>query len=84
MAKSVDELARSTPGKRAMAIEAFASALRAIPATIADNAGLDSAELVSRLRAEHSGEKSATTKAGIDVIDGTVRGLAERHQLVWF
>ncbi|CAI0435418.1 unnamed protein product [Linum tenue] len=74
MAKAVDELARTTPGKRSHAIEAFSRALVAIPTTIADNAGLDSAELVARLRAEHNKEDS---NAGIDVISGSVGDMSE-------
>ncbi|CAI0435003.1 unnamed protein product, partial [Linum tenue] len=74
MAKAVDELARTTPGKRSHAIEAFSRALVAIPTTIADNAGLDSAELVARLRAEHNKEDS---NAGIDVISGSVGNMSE-------
>ena len=69
MAKDVDELARITPGKKSHAIEAFSRALIAIPTIIADNAGLDSAELVAQLRAEH--HKEGCT-AGIDVISGSV------------
>ncbi|CAI0435416.1 unnamed protein product [Linum tenue] len=51
-----------------------ARALVAIPTTIADNAGLDSAELVARLRAEHNKEDS---NAGIDVISGSVGDMSE-------
>lgn len=69
MAKEVDELARKTPGKKSLAIEAFSRALQAIPTIIADNAGLDSAELIAQLRAEHQKEGST---AGIDVISGAV------------
>lgn len=69
MAKEVDELARKTPGKKSLAIEAFSRALQAIPTVIADNAGLDSAELIAQLRAEHQKEGST---AGIDVISGAV------------
>ena len=69
MAHNVDELARKTPGKKSLSIESFASALRAIPTIIADNAGLDSADLVAQLRAEHTKSESNT---GIDVITGTV------------
>jgi T-complex protein 1 subunit beta len=65
MAKEVDELARKTPGKRSHAIGAFSRASQAIPTIIADNAGLDSAELISQLRAEHHKENST---AGIDVL----------------
>ncbi|XP_010266097.1 PREDICTED: T-complex protein 1 subunit beta-like isoform X3 [Nelumbo nucifera] len=72
MAKEVDELARRTPGKKSHAIEAFSRALQAIPTTIADNAGLDSAELISQLRAEH--HKEGCT-AGIDILSGAVGGM---------
>ena len=72
MAKEVDELARKTAGKKSHAIEAFSRALVAIPTTIADNAGLDSAELVAQLRAEHHTEGC---NAGIDVISGAVSKL---------
>ncbi|KAI3698377.1 hypothetical protein L2E82_41884 [Cichorium intybus] len=74
MAKAVDELARKTPGKKSDAIDAFSRALLAIPTTIADNAGLDSAELIARLRAEHHKEES---NAGIDVITGSVGDVRE-------
>ncbi|KAH7523443.1 hypothetical protein FEM48_Zijuj06G0011400 [Ziziphus jujuba var. spinosa] len=74
MAKEVDELARKTPGKKSHAIEAFSRALLAIPTIIADNAGLDSAELIAQLRAEH--HKEGCT-AGIDVLSGSVGDMAE-------
>jgi len=53
MSNAVEELAKKTPGKEAYAIEGFARALRQIPTIIADNAGYDSSELVSQLRASH-------------------------------
>lgn len=40
MAAVVQKEAARTPGKRSLAMEAFALALRAIPATICDNAGI--------------------------------------------
>ncbi len=54
MANAVQELASKTPGKESIAVEAFAKALRQLPTIIADNAGYDSSELVSQLRALHS------------------------------
>lgn len=39
MARVVDDLAARTPGKRSLAMAAFARALRQIPTIIADNAG---------------------------------------------
>jgi T-complex protein 1 subunit beta len=67
--KEVDELERETPGKRYHAIVALSRALQAIPTIIADNAGLDSAELISQLQAKHHKENSIT---GIDVITSRV------------
>lgn len=69
MAKAVDELAGRTPGKRSLAMEAFAKSLRTIPTIISDNAGLDSAELVSQLRAAHA---TPGSKMGIDVLTVSV------------
>jgi len=74
MAKVVDELAQRTPGKKALAMEAFARALRQIPTIICDNAGFDAAELVSQLRAAHAaGDKLA----GIDVRTGIVGNMVD-------
>ena len=53
MSCAVEEEARKVQGKKAIAAEAFARALRQIPTILADNAGYDSSDLVSRLRAAH-------------------------------
>jgi len=74
MANAVNKLALETPGKEAMAIEAYAHALRQIPTIIADNAGYDSAELVSQLRAAHSAGNSTY---GLDMTNGTVGDMVE-------
>lgn len=63
MACAIQAEAAKTPGKEAVAMEAFARALQMLPTTIADNAGYDSAQLVSELRAAHSQGKS--TAAGL-------------------
>jgi T-complex protein 1 subunit beta len=64
MAKAVDDIAATTGGKVAMAVSAFATALRALPTAIADNAGLDSMELIASLKAaHHTGKKTM----GLDV-----------------
>ncbi|KAG0423765.1 hypothetical protein HPB47_000471 [Ixodes persulcatus] len=69
MASAVSKLAESTPGKESLAMEGFARALRQIPTIIADNAGFDSAQLVSELRAAHSEGKNT---AGINMTEGCV------------
>ncbi|XP_075215524.1 T-complex protein 1 subunit beta-like [Lycorma delicatula] len=54
MACAVQSEATQTPGKEAVAMEAFARALQMLPIIIADNAGYDSAQLISELRAAHT------------------------------
>lgn len=49
MANAVDDLSQEIEGKESLAVKAYAEALRALPTTIADNGGFDSAELVQSL-----------------------------------
>ena len=73
MSKAVEALAAKTPGKRSLAMEGFAKALRAIPTIICENAGLDSSEIVSQLRASHG---RGETTAGVDILTGHVGDMA--------
>lgn len=50
-------------------MEAFSRALRQLPTIIADNAGLDSSELVTQLRAAHA---QGDTSAGLDINNGCI------------
>jgi len=79
MAKAVDDLAKRTPGKKAIAIESFALALLKLPTIIADNAGYDSTEIVSQLRAAHyEGKRAACINmAGGSIGDATELGIVE-------
>jgi len=73
MADAVDEEARKTPGKIALAMEAFARALRQIPMIIASNAGLDAPEIVASIRAAHAkGQKTY----GLDIINRGIGDIA--------
>lgn len=69
MACAVMKAAAATPGKEAVAMEAFARALQQLPIVIADNAGYDSAQLVSELRAAHY---SGASTMGLDMEEGKV------------
>ena len=74
MAQAVDRAAEETPGKKALAMAAFAKALRQLPAIVADNGGYDSAELVTQLRAAHAQGKSTY---GLNMYEGTVGDMKE-------
>ncbi|CAG2065578.1 unnamed protein product, partial [Timema podura] len=74
MANAVQTEAAKTPGKEAVAVEAFARALQTLPTTIADNAGYDSAQLVSELRAAHSQGRNSM---GLDMEIGRIGCMKE-------
>ena len=74
MARAIDAEVPNTPGKKALAMEAFAKALRTLPAIIADNGGFDSSELVTRLRAAHAG---GHTTAGLDMTNGDIADMGK-------
>jgi len=74
MALAIDREVENTPGKRAIAMSAFARALTSMPATIADNGGFDSAELVTQLRAKHAAGGSTW---GLDMENGKIADMAE-------
>ena len=67
IASRIRQHALSIPGKLQMVMIAFAKALEVIPRQICDNAGLDSTDIMNKLRVKHAnGEKWF----GVDV-DGT-------------
>ena len=74
MACEVDKLGTQTAGKKALAIKGFAQALRNMPATIADNAGYDSSELVTQLMAAHT---AGNVRAGLDMNNACVGDMEE-------
>ena len=74
MAQAVDAAVPTVPGKKALAMESFARALRQMPTIVADNGGYDSAELVTQLRAAHASGKASY---GLDMYNGTIACMDE-------
>merc|ERR1712010_217887 len=74
MGQAVEEAAAETPGKMALAMEAYARALREIPKAVADNGGYDSSLLVAVLRAAHA---AGNHDMGLDMNTGTVASMRE-------
>ncbi|CAK94757.1 unnamed protein product (macronuclear) [Paramecium tetraurelia] len=66
MAAACEEEAKKVQGKQALAIEAYARALRQIPTIICDNGGYDSAELIQNFKT-----------SGLNMNDGTVGDMKE-------
>ena len=74
MSKAVDGAAAKEGGKRQMAIEAYARALRQLPTILADNAGFDSNELVANLRSMHY---KGYSSYGLNLVHGGVADARE-------
>ncbi|TGZ85703.1 T-complex protein 1 subunit beta [Ascodesmis nigricans] len=85
MSKAVENAAQNTPGKKALAIEAFGRALRQLPTILADNAGFDSSDLVAKLRAAHHNGMSSSgldlTTPGGKIADMRELGVIESYKL---
>ena len=71
----LDEYAKQVGGKEALAVEAFAEALKIIPKTLAENAGLDTVEMLVKVISEH---KNRGKSIGIDVFEGEPADMMEK------
>src|SRR5205814_10095115 len=77
MAKAVDQAAHNVGGKKQLAVYSFAKALQQLPTILADNAGLDSSDLLARLRkAVYEG----MTSSGLDLLTPG-GGIADMREL---
>jgi len=82
IAKRLKDYADSISGREQLAVSAFAEALEIVPKTLAENAGLDSIDVLVDLRAAHE----ESTYMGIDVFDGKIvdmkeAGVIEPHRV---
>ncbi|MDR1819962.1 MAG: TCP-1/cpn60 chaperonin family protein [Methanobrevibacter sp.] len=73
LAGQLKKYATTISGREQLAIEAYAKALEVIPKTLAENAGLDSIDILVDLRAAHDNSKYM----GINVFDGKVVDMKE-------
>ena len=69
VARRLRDYADSVSGREQLAVEAFADSLELIPRVLAENAGLDSIDLLVDLRAAH---EAGDANAGLNVFSGEV------------
>lgn len=67
LAKRIAEYGEKTPGLAQHAIKRFADALEVVPRTLAENAGLDATDVLSRLYAAHHSNDAGVVGVDIDV-----------------
>lgn len=83
MAIAVEDLGNKVKGKKALAIQGFAKALKSIPTIIADNGGYDSSDLVQSILYEI---RNGKTSSGLNMNEGIVDdmealGIFESHRV---
>jgi len=83
IAKELRDYATKVGGREQLAIEAFADSAEAIPKTLAENAGLNTIDILVALRSAHQKEKGYTM--GVDVFSGDVTNMLEKGVIepVW-
>lgn len=69
LSRSLEAHASSTGGKEGLAVSAFAEALRIVPRSLAENAGLDPIDIVQDLVAKN---ETVGPQMGIDVFKGKI------------
>ena len=73
---------RTISGKEQLVINSYSKALEVIPRTLADNSGLDSTEIVNKLRQKHSvGKVEEGMWFGVDVLNEKVGDCFD--QFIW-
>ncbi len=75
IAKELRKYAPRVGGREQLAIEAFADAVEIVPKTLAENAGLESIDIIVELRAAH--EKTDSQSVGVNVFTGKVRNMLQ-------
>ncbi len=68
-ARGLRQYARTLSGREQLAVQAFAETLEVIPRTLAENAGLDPIDILTKLRSAHDQQQ---VWAGVDVFSGSV------------
>jgi len=69
IARQLRQYAHSFPGREQLAVEKFAAALEQIPFTLAENAGLDPIDIITKMKAAHD---SGNKHAGLNLFTGRI------------
>lgn len=75
LSRHLREYLRNIPGKSQLVINGFAKALETIPRTLAENSGMDSTDVLNKLRQKHSQGGEDGMWYGVNVLGGDVQDL---------
>lgn len=69
LSKFLRDHSKTIPGKQQLIMNAFAKALEVIPKQLADNAGIDSTDIMNKLRKAHNTDAVEGRWIGVDVLN---------------
>jgi T-complex protein 1 subunit eta len=69
LSKFLRDHSKTIPGKQQLIMNAFAKALEVIPKQLADNAGIDSTDIMNKLRKAHNTDSIDGRWIGVDVLN---------------
>lgn len=81
LSRYLREHLRTISGKTQMVISGFAKALETIPKTLAENSGMDSTDVLNKLRQKHAQGGAEGMWFGVNVLEGDIQDLYQKF--VW-
>lgn len=81
LSRHLREYLRTISGKTQMVVSGFAKALETIPKTLAENSGMDSTDVLNKLRQKHAQGGAEGMWYGVNVLEGDIQDLYQKF--VW-
>jgi T-complex protein 1 subunit eta len=81
LSRYLREYLRSISGKTQMVVSGFAKALETIPKTLSENSGMDSTDVLNKLRQKHAQGGPEGMWFGVNVLEGDIQDLYQKF--VW-
>jgi len=81
LSRFLREYLRDIQGKTQLVINGFAKALETIPRTLSENSGMDSTDILNKLRQKHAQGGEAGRWFGVNVLEGNIDDMYEKF--VW-
>lgn len=81
LSRYLREYLRTISGKQQLVLNGFAKALETIPRTLAENSGMDSTDVLNKLRQKHSQDGDEGIWFGVDVINSRIANMYK--EFVW-
>jgi len=81
LSRYLREYLKTIPGKTQLVTSGYAKALETIPKTLAENSGMDSTDVITKLRQKHQQGGAEGMWYGVNVLEGNVEDLYKKF--VW-